>query len=541
MQVGSPGQSVRLIPATSASAGAATWVVISEGCSQANPNLTNCAEERGGLFLSNTSTSWTTEGLPNGPDGALFNLITYEESKLGFSGNAYYGFDTVTLGLTGSELPTLESQVIAGYATNDFWLGSLGLSPLPFNFTNLNDPLPSLMGTLRNQSIIPSSSWAYTAGASYLDPSVYGSLTLGGYDSQRITSGASNITVAFGADVSRDLLVTLDSISYDTVASSPLLASGVNIFINSLIVDMWLPITVCRAFEQAFSLSWDEDADMYLLDNDTHDALTAQSPRFTFTFSAPSGSETVDITLPYAAFNLEAAAPLVNSSTRYFPLKRAQNETQYTLGRAFLQAAYVIADYDRQEFQLMQASFPSSEDGSDLVAIHPPGHEKEELGSVDDPVSESDDGLGGGAIAGVVVGIVAGIVVGSGGAIWYFRRKRKGLSSNEVHSLDEVAEKRSGASPGEEATEVAGIGLAEKDGEGGVSEMDGKSRFHETDGKGVLSSELPSPHTPLAELQDEKSTRGRSELDAGNVLLPQELKGSEPDLVELDCSNIERK
>lgn len=95
--------------------------MIEEGCSQANPNLTNCAEERGGLFLSNTSTSWSTEGVPNGPSGALFTLITYKESKLGLSGNAYYGFDSIALGIPGSGLPTIEQQVIAGYATSFGW------------------------------------------------------------------------------------------------------------------------------------------------------------------------------------------------------------------------------------------------------------------------------------------------------------------------------------------------------------------------------------------------------------------------------------
>lgn len=61
------------------------------------------------------------------------------EGYLGLTGNAYYGFDTINLGLTGSGLPTVQGQVIAGFGTNDFWLGNLGLSPYPFNFTDLDD------------------------------------------------------------------------------------------------------------------------------------------------------------------------------------------------------------------------------------------------------------------------------------------------------------------------------------------------------------------------------------------------------------------
>jgi len=43
--------------------------------------------------------------------------------------------------------------------------------------------------------------------------------------------------------------------------------------------------------------------------------------------------------LPYAAFDLVADYPLVIDSSRYFPLMRAANESQYTLGRTFLQEA----------------------------------------------------------------------------------------------------------------------------------------------------------------------------------------------------------
>lgn len=45
-----------------------------EGCTQANPSLTHCEEERGLILNPNTSSSWSTERLDN--DG-LFELNTY--------------------------------------------------------------------------------------------------------------------------------------------------------------------------------------------------------------------------------------------------------------------------------------------------------------------------------------------------------------------------------------------------------------------------------------------------------------------------------
>ena len=81
-------------------------------------------------------------------NGGLFELTLYEEKFLGYEGNAFYGFDNITLGLPGSGMPSVSEQLIAGIATPDFWLGSLGLSPLPFNFTSQTNPLPSLLGSL---------------------------------------------------------------------------------------------------------------------------------------------------------------------------------------------------------------------------------------------------------------------------------------------------------------------------------------------------------------------------------------------------------
>jgi len=52
-----------------------------------------------------------------------------------------------------------------------------------------------------------------------------------------------------------------------------------------------------------------------------------------------AGGDTVRIVLPYAAFDLKAEYPLVQNTSYYFPLKHAANETQYTLGRTFLQEA----------------------------------------------------------------------------------------------------------------------------------------------------------------------------------------------------------
>lgn len=136
-------------------AGDETWVVLSPGCPSSYGS--NCAFNRGGIFSVDNSTSWA-------------NIALYEldlELNLGYTGNGQYGYDTVTLGYPNSGGTSLSKQVVAGLATPDFWLGQFGLDPAPSNFTTLDDPQPSFLWTLRNQSMIPSTSWAYTAGAYY--------------------------------------------------------------------------------------------------------------------------------------------------------------------------------------------------------------------------------------------------------------------------------------------------------------------------------------------------------------------------------------
>ena len=365
MQVGSPAQDVRVLPGTSATACNTIWVVLPEGCPTGAPS--NCAYDRGSTFNPNQSSTWSTNGLSN---GGLYSLYTLEEGLLGYSGNAYYDYENISLGWPGAGLPTLSYQLVAGIATSDFYIGSLGLSPRPMNFTNFDAPQPSMLHVLRQDDYIHSTSWAYTAGAHYREPEVFGSLTLGGYDANRFVP--NDITFPFGADISRDLLVGVQAIISDTM-SEPLLSAGIYAFIDSLVPHIWLPLNACEAFEQAFNLTWDNNTQLYLLTNEEHENLLSINANVTLRIG-PSATEGqyIEVVMPYGALDLTVSFPIVDNSTKYFPIRRAQNESQYTLGRAFLQQAYVIADYNRSNFSVYQALFPNTSIPQDLIAITPP-------------------------------------------------------------------------------------------------------------------------------------------------------------------------
>lgn len=138
-----------------------------------------------------------------------------------------------------------------------------------------------------------------------------GSLTLGGYDASRRPPNET-ITFTFGDNISRDLLVGLQSIEYsDTRATNKrLLSEGILTFIDSTVPHIWLPLDACKAFESAFGLQYDNDTDLYLVNSTLHEILIQQNASISFLLgNSVQGGETVNITFPYASFDLQVQLP----------------------------------------------------------------------------------------------------------------------------------------------------------------------------------------------------------------------------------------
>lgn len=169
---------------------------------------------------------------------------------------------------------------------------------------------------------------------------VLGSLTLGGYDQSRFTPNQLSFFLAPAKN--RDLVVGIQAITStaENGTSSSLLPTGVLAYVDSTIAEIWLPKEACQVFEKAFGLTYDEANNLYPVSDALHQALLAQNASISFTLGETgSGGQTINITLPYASFDLQATPPVVSKTTKYFPIKRANNATQYTLGRTFLQEA----------------------------------------------------------------------------------------------------------------------------------------------------------------------------------------------------------
>ncbi|KAF1815902.1 acid protease, partial [Eremomyces bilateralis CBS 781.70] len=409
IHIGTPGQNFRVLPST---AGSETWVPMPDGCTSRDPE--DCPQQRGVElfngqssrgFLWNESTTWTETG--------LYTLDL--EASLGYEGHGHYGSDNVTLGSTQDPGTLgLGRQIVAGIADTDYFLGIFGLGIRPVSFSSSASTLSSFLVNAYNQSLIPSLSYGYTAGAPYRLKRVLGNLVLGGYDSSRFNP--SLLSFSFAEEDSRALTVGIQSI----IASNTLL--GVASFtpkghlsvIDSTVPDIWLPRDACDLMAEAFGLTYDELTELYVINDTMRSKMQQLKPSITFKLgnTAYDNGNSTNIVLPYAAFDLQARWPYYKNPTNYFPIRRAANDSQYTLGRTFLQEAYLIVDHERTNFTVNQATFLDPTSAAQIVTINPINSK-----------SPSSTNLSGGAIGGIVAGAVVLLLAGAI-AIWFFRFRK---------------------------------------------------------------------------------------------------------------------
>lgn len=295
---------------------------------------------------------------------------------------------------------------------------------------------------------MPSISYGYTAGARYRKQlfinqvvwevvtfselkQVPGSLTLGGFDASRFAK--HNATFTFAEDDKRDLVVGLRQITISdgndsTSSLINLLPQPILTFIDAGVPHIWLPASACDLISQAFGLQYDSVTELYLVNETAH--KLSQNVTLAFNIAGDISSTSADIVtieFPYAAFELELTTdyPGINTSTRYFPIRRAANESQYTLGRTFLQQAYIVADYERSNFSVYPCVFSEGAE-PDLRSITSPSNVGSTSTRTDSPrqTAEYRGSFVPGVIAAIAVGSIVGVFLISCGAFLVGRRGR---------------------------------------------------------------------------------------------------------------------
>ncbi|KAF2828652.1 acid protease [Ophiobolus disseminans] len=461
VRAGTPEQSFRVLPSTVTSE---TFLPLNSACKEGSP--TGCPFSRGvetyngkpgDGFQPKNSGTWHEIG--------IYRVAAREELRYDASG--LYGLESLGLMIANSGGPTLQSQVVAGVVNPKFWVGRLGMDVKPSNFSEFDNPQRSLIKTLKEENHIPSLSYGYTAGAYYKRPQAFGSLIYGGYDKTRLVM--NNISFPFDTNDSRKPSLDIRSIvSQDsTNRTVNLLPEGtVYSLIDFAEAQMWLPVSACDAFAKAFNLTYDSSTDLYLVDPGTRSRLLQQNPSITFGLGPTANpAERLNIVLPYSAFDQQATYPIYPNATRYFPIRRADNDTMYTIGRTFFQEAYVIIDYDRGNFSVHQALFPATTEKQDIVAILSP----EPNDAVMRIANHGPSWLTKGAIVGISIGGGTILVFLALLSLWLLRRhivakREAAAASRKIKWHIEIAD--------QPTIETGGSAFYEKDGRQ-VVEMEG--------------------------------------------------------------------
>ena len=141
-----------------------------------------------------------------------------------------------------------------------------------------------------------------------------------------------------------------------------------------------------------------------------------------------NSDKSVTINIPYKAFDLKFTTTGTKPSTfNYFPIRQAHTANQYTLGRTFLQEAYLIVDYERKNFTIAQA-LQASDAEPDLVPILSLTADSADPSqpTPSGAIFQTPAGFPTGAIAGIVVAAVVIIAAILGFFCWRRKKRSRG-------------------------------------------------------------------------------------------------------------------
>lgn len=240
------------------------------------------------------------------------------------------------------------------------------------------------------------------------------------------------MSFSFAPDTDRDLVIGIQKIvSTDKDGKSHnLLPSGINAYIDSTVPEIWLPLEACKAFEDAFGLTYDAENEFYPVSDNLHNKLLDRNASISFTIGNTNvGGKTTEIVLPYDSFDLQARRPFSPNGTKYFPIRRADNDTQFTLGRTFLQESYLIVDWERANFSVSQCLFDSDNMNQKLVPINSVNTTSNATVTTGNKKSSNT-----GEIIGIAVGVAVALVLIAACSITFFLLKRR---KNRHHKEEE--------------------------------------------------------------------------------------------------------
>ena len=455
--------------------------------------------------------------------------------------NASYMMDSLSLGGTGgnSDTPVANLSIIRYSNVSIIYpdgskyppqVGQMSLGAPNVNQTfSEDDGSPAINASLipsflNETKATPSSSFGLHIGSAALNLPL--SLWFGGYDAKRISGQVSSYSYSNNPSNQFNLDLFDIGIGVDNGGSpfqypnkTGLLASGNSSISNSIPVDMNLatpylnlPNSTCAAITKDLPVTYNAKYGLYF--------WNVQDPQYTRIITSPTFlSFTFDnnfvIKVPFKLLNLTLDAPLISTPTQYFPCQppQAPNATIFSLGRAFLQAAFVGVDWASngqwflaqapgpgvgtvpQQLPITSPSIPPTPDDwastwkslwtpLPITTSSPASSEAPAAGTS----SSSTHRLSGGADAGIAIGAVAAVLIGLAIGFFLYRRRRfktpslsallpgtKDDKLDQPHGFEEGPPQYATSNEPQEL-EISGVGASELAG-AETTEIDGEERY----------------------------------------------------------------
>ena len=333
----------------------------------------NCTARQAGLYDEGTSSSKDSSGsIKNGSVGQWGSDQTMNLTSDGtflFDDFSFISEESLHQDIQAKHIPvwavdnqnsTLPSgapypQRVAGLA-----LG--GIESFIANGTQ-NISVPTFSSSLQQNYGLPSSSWALHYGSA--NHNIPGSLIIGGYDANRVlgTVLSSPLQPTSGLPLVQltGIRVNSNSSDADSKASRNVLqdtldTSPLSVFLQPSIPYLSQPAPVCASIATLLPLTFQQHLGLYTWNtvDPAYGTLISSATELNFHFS----NSKLMLRVPFALLSLTLEPPLVDTPTPYFPCAPTTDPSRYALGRAFLQAAYLIVDMDRGRTFLAQAPGP---------------------------------------------------------------------------------------------------------------------------------------------------------------------------------------
>lgn len=380
---GFPGQNIDLYPGRTFE----TIILTDSVCK--GVSLTPCGS--GGLFNPDDSPGLDDSSIQYSDHNEGFG-IDWTLGALRVGGDAHFALDQLTVhGQSDHAIANLSTRLIYNasiiYPDGTEYppqLGqlSLGSSSATQQFS-LGPDVPPIEGNLIpgylwETDVIPSSSFGLHIGSAALGPPLC--LWIGGYDPSRALGFVASLLIGdqlnyFQIDL-LDIGIGVDhgGSPFSYSRREGVLAEGNSSMANALAITMnpgapylALPKSTCAAIAKDLPVNFNAKYGLYFWDvDDPQYVRIVTSPSYlSFIFRASSTSNAnLTVKVPFQLLNLTLEAPLIDKATPYFPCQPPQLGDGFSLGRAFLQAAFLGANWNKGLGKWFLAQAPGPNTGS---------------------------------------------------------------------------------------------------------------------------------------------------------------------------------